>query len=415
MVRIVEQTENLDRVNVSVGKSSYDIYIGDVLGKLTDFVGASKYRAVRVLTDENVMAAGHLETTLGALRASGKKVSHGVLRAGEQFKHIRYYPEMMGKVDDPALDRKTLIIALGGGALGDEVGFVGATYLRGVDVAQMPTTPLSGADSSIGGKVGVDTDVGKNRVGAIIQPVAVFQHIPFFESFRNSPNRHYGYDSGWAETAKHAGISDALHPDLNSREVFFNLLERTADKIVEFDYETIRGAMLRNALVKGTVVEIDEKETGSRVGLNFGHTLGHPLETYMNRIFLARDSSGATVYPHGDAVGIGAHFVGRLSILQRTGLTTEEVERQRILYERLGVETRLPQEARSEEAFEEIFRIMAGDKKAISGVPQFVLQKRIGELQQTGDKQPDGSEAKGGYFLQPVSKEVLREAFEMIK
>lgn len=415
MVSIVRQSEDFDQVNVKVGNASYDIYIGTVLDQLTNFVGNSKYRAVRILTDQNVAEAGHLETTLDALRPTGKKISQGLLRAGEQFKHIKYFPEMFDQVDDPKLDRKTLFVALGGVVIGDEVGYLASAYLRGVDLVQMPTTPLSGADSSIGGKVGLDTSQGKNRVGATKQPVAVFQHIPFFKSFRNSPNRHYGYDSGWAETIKHAGISDGFHKDLKNERNFFESLVEDVTWIKNIYSPAIKRAMLRNALIKGHVVEVDEKETGLRVCLNFGHTFGHAFETYMNGKLLERHPDGSVVFPHGDAVGIGVNFASRISLLKSTGLSEEEVSDQKKLYYHLGVETRLPEEARTEEAFEEIFRNMAADKKSINGVPQFVLQKRIGTLQQTGDKQPDGSEAKGGYFLQPVEKQVLREAFEMIK
>ena len=412
MVAILKQSPEYDQVKVSVGKTAYDIFIGNVLGQLTDFVGNSKYRAVRVLTDQNVEKAGHLELVLDAIRQSGKKSSYGVLRAGEQFKHIKYFPEMIRAIDEPELDRKTLVVALGGGVIGDEVGFVAAAYLRGIDLVQMPTTPLSGADSSIGGKVGLDTDKGKNRVGAFKHPVAVFQHTPFFESFRNSPNRHYGYDSGWAETVKHAGIDDGLHPDIRDSVRFIDYLAQNAEGINSLDPNVIRGCMLRNALIKGHFVEVDEKESGKRVGLNFGHTFGHALETFMNGVLLKKYSDGSVVFPHGDAVGIGANFASRVSMARRSGLSAEEAIFQQRIYASLGIETAIPAEAR--DAFEEIFTLMAADKKSIGGIPQFVLQKRIGALQQTGDKQPDGAEAKGGYFLQPVDKETLREVFESI-
>ncbi len=416
MVKIVTQSERYDRVDVTVGKAAYPIYIGEVLSQLTEFIGNSKYRAVRVLTDPNLVRAGHLETVLDALKQSGKKSSHGILRAGEQFKHIKYFPDMIAAVDEPELDRKTLIVALGGGVVGDEAGFVASSYLRGVDLLQMPTTPLSGADSSIGGKLGVDTDKGKNRVGAIVQPVAVFQHTPFFESLRNSPDRHYGYDSGWAETLKHAGISDGFHPDLKTSTRFIDYLAQNLGGIRDMDPQVIRHCMLRNVIIKGQVVEIDERESGMRVGLNFGHTLGHPLETYMNRLLLAAHPDGSIVFPHGDAVGIGVNFAAYVSQWQgqdRT-LSVEEANLQEDLYRQLGIATKLPEEARSDRAFETIYKIMAGDKKAIGGVPQFVLQERIGKLEQTGDKQPDGAEAKGGYFLQPVKKEVLKECWDLL-
>ena len=413
MVEILAQTEKYDAVEVAVGKAVYPIYIGDVLEKLTEFVGNSKYSSVMVLTDSNLVKAGHLKTVLDALKKSGKKNSHGILRAGEQFKHKKYYSDMIDAVDEVELDRKTLLVALGGGVIGDEVGFVAATYLRGVDLLQMPTTPLSGADSSIGGKVGLDTDKGKNRIGDTKQPIAVFQHTPFYQSLKDPPIKHYGYDSGWAETVKHAGIDDGLHPQLGTQEKFIDYLEKNLEGLISFDEKVIRHCMLRNAIIKGNIVEIDEKESGMRVGLNFGHTFGHAFETFMNRILLERDPSGATVYPHGDAVGVGVHYAAWLSLLKGAGLTKSQLNRQLDIYQRLEIKTKLPKEA--QDTFEEIYSFMSADKKAISGMPQFVLQERLGQLQKTGDAQPDGSEAKGGYYLQPIEREVLKKAFEMIK
>ncbi|MBP7708190.1 3-dehydroquinate synthase [Candidatus Pacearchaeota archaeon] len=413
MVNILLQSKKYSQTKV-IGKNfSYDLYIGEVLSELENFIKNSNYRAIRILTDPNLVEAGHLKTLLNLLKNSGKKVSYGIIKAGEQFKHIKYFSEMIAAVDEPELDRKTLLIALGGGVIGDEVGYIASSYLRGVDLLQMPTTPLSAADSSIGMKVGIDTDKGKNRVGAFKAPVAVFIETSFFDSFKNSPNKHYGYDSSWAETIKHSCSYDALHKQLNSKEKFVDLVERSISGIKEFEKKTINPLMLRNIIAKGEVVETDPEESGARVGLNLGHTFGHAFETFMNRILIKKDPSGATVYPHGDAVGVGCHFAAWLAVLKKTGLTEADLKRQLKLYENLGIETRIPEEAKN--SFEEIYKIMAADKKAVSGKPLFVLQERLGKLKKISERQPDGSEALGGYYLQPIEKEFLLKAFEKIK
>ena len=239
-----------------------------------------------------------------------------------------------------------------------------------------------------------------------------FQIPVFFRTLDNPEVRHYGYDSGWSESLKHSGINDGFHPEIETSERYIDFLERNLQGIVNMDEEVIRHCMLRNAIIKGSIVEIDEKEQGCRVGLNFGHTFGHALETYMNNLYLQRDPSGATVFPHGDAVGIGAHFACWVSIMMGTGLEMDDLSRQVNLYNSLGIMTKVPREAAT--AFESVYDIMGADKKAINGVPQFVLQEDIGKLKQTRENQPNGDPAPGGYFLQPVEKDVLKEAFDCV-
>ena len=226
MVKIIEHSDNHDIVEVTLKGTSYNIYIGNVLQHLSEFVAKSKHRAVKVITDEHVRDVGHLDTILDALKGTGKPLFSGVLRAGEQYKHVKYAADMCRVIDEKGFDRKGLVIALGGGVIGDEVGWMAADYLRGVDLVQVPTTPLAAADSSIGGKVAIDTYEGKNRWGAFKQPLGVFQIPVFFRTLDNPEVRHYGYDSGWSESLKHSGINDGFHPEIETSERYIDFLER---------------------------------------------------------------------------------------------------------------------------------------------------------------------------------------------
>jgi 3-dehydroquinate synthase len=257
------------------------------------------------------------------------------------------------------LERKSFIVALGGGVIGDLAGFVAASYLRGIPFVQVPTTLLAQVDSSVGGKTGVNLKAGKNLVGAFYQPRLVLCDL---DTFKTLPDREF--KAGLAEVIKYGIIYDA---DLFAR------LERDMKKILRRDSKILSDVVARCCEIKADVVSQDETETGLRAILNFGHTIGHAIEAI----------SGYGKYLHGEAISIGQVAAAGLSS-QLTGLTENDVERIRTLFVTTGLPTaiRLNPSQR-----EKLFGAMRLDKKVSGGEIKFVLAEKIGAVK-WGQKVP---------------------------
>jgi 3-dehydroquinate synthase len=252
------------------------------------------------------------------------------------------------------LDRQSVVVALGGGVLGDAVGFFAATYLRGLRVVQVPTTLMAQVDSAIGGKTGINLPSGKNLVGAFHQPCLVVADPRVLASL---PAREFR--AGLAEVVKYGVIADPA---------LFRRLERRADAILAREPRELRAIVARCAASKARVVSRDERETkGLRATLNFGHTLGHALE--------AATRYGALV--HGEAVALGIAAAVRLS-RKFSGLPARDAERVLALLGRLGLPARLPKGARCPLA--KALAALLLDKKTAGGRPRFVLARRIGRV-----------------------------------
>lgn len=294
------------------------------------------------------------QQVLASLEAAGLQVNSLCYPAGEHHKNLR----MIGRLYEglyeltPALDRKTLLIALGGGVVGDMVGYVAATYLRGLDYLQVPTTLLAMVDSSVGGKTGVDFREGKNLVGAFHQPRAVVIDPNVLTTL---PRREVR--AGLAEVVKYGVIQD---PEL------LCYITRQAKLLQDIDPEAIAHVVARSCQLKAEVVTADEREeTGLRAILNFGHTIGHALEgaTHYRR------------YKHGEAVAIG--MVSAALIGEEAGVTPKEVTvALREALEALGLPQALPTDI-SDEA---LLALTARDKKAVVGEARFVLVEALGTV-----------------------------------
>ena len=312
-------------------------------------------RAARVVSPDTA----YVVTDLGALRhakraqasmeAAGIVTHVFVLPPGEQSKTLRSAGHLYDWLAGLRAERGHLLVAVGGGVVGDLAGFVAATYARGMRLAQVPTTVLAMMDSAIGGKTAVDLPQGKNMVGAFYQPSFVLEDARTLTSL---PRREAA--AGWAEAIKHGLILD---------EGLLRLLEEHADRILDLDEEIATGAIRRSAAVKAGVVSKDERETlGLRVLLNYGHTVGHAIEA----------ASGYGKYLHGEAVAVGmtaaAFIAGEMGML-----SAEDISRQRAAIDRYG----LPASVEGVDA-RAVREAMTMDKKTSAGVIRWVLLEGIG-------------------------------------
>lgn len=332
------------RIAVAPGDVTYDVVIGESVIEqcgvlLSEVSGASR---VAVLCDENV---GELlgSKVAAQIARGGFDVVPLTFPGGETSKNWQMAGEIIESLAEAGLDRSDLVVALGGGVVGDIVGFAAATYLRGVDFAQIPTTLLAQVDSSVGGKTGVDLRAGKNLAGAFKQPVVVIADTAVLSSLPETEWR-----SGLAEVAKSAVIDS---------DGFMSWLEVHASRLMDRESEAVADAVSRCVEFKAGVVSADERESGIRECLNYGHTLGHAIEVV----------SGYGTVPHGLAVAEGMRFAARLAV-EVTGASMEFVRRQDHLLDALGLpfmDARLP--------LDEILSAMQSDKKARKGVVRFVL------------------------------------------
>jgi 3-dehydroquinate synthase len=337
-----------------LGERSYPIYIGEKL-----YSDAAYYqrhisgKQVMVVTNETV-AALYLEATLAAL--SGFEVAHVVLPDGEEYKTLQILNHIYTALLESRFSRKCTLVALGGGVIGDMTGFAAATYQRGVDFIQVPTTLLSQVDSSVGGKTGVNHPLGKNMIGAFHQPLAVLADT---STLNTLDDRQYA--SGMAEVIKYGLIAD---------HDFFAWLECKMDALRERDPKLLATAIESSCRCKAEVVAADEREAGRRALLNLGHTFGHAIETGM----------GYGAWLHGEAVATGICMASDLS--WRLGwLGQEEFSRACALVERAGLPTVPP----SELGIERFISLMSVDKKVLDGKMRLVLLKGIGNACVTGE------------------------------
>ena len=219
---------------------------------------------------------------MGSLQQAGFIADYIDFPAGEEHKNIRTYEVVMNSLLslEPPIDRKSIIIALGGGVVGDLAGFVAATALRGIDFVNVPTTLLADVDAAIGGKTGIDAPTGKNLIGAFHQPRAVIIDPTVLKTL---PASQMG--NGLAECVKHGVIRDAT---------LLDFIEENADKIFSFDADILTELIARNVAIKSAVVAADEREAGQRAHLNFGHTIGHAIEA----------AGGYGLVSHGQAVSL---------------------------------------------------------------------------------------------------------------
>lgn len=342
-------------VQVSLGAHAYDIHIGNgLLSQITQHVGAQG-RALRVLTDEHV-AALHLPALLSGLGINAEQVL--VVKPGEPNKSWAGAEQVLDWMLSQKLARDAVLLAFGGGVVGDLAGFCAAIYQRGIAFVQVPTTLLAMVDSSVGGKTGVNHARGKNLIGAFHQPQAVIADLDLLKTL---PRRELA--AGAAEVVKYGMLGDAT---------FFNALEAGGiDRLMALDAETSAAVVARCCVLKAKIVAEDEFETnGRRALLNLGHTFGHAVETY----------TGYTQWLHGEAVGLGLVMAADLSA--RLGwISAADAARCTAVVARAGLPIKPPVGMQPAD----FRRLMAGDKKVAAGQLRFVLLKALGEAVLTAD------------------------------
>jgi 3-dehydroquinate synthase len=340
-------------VHLPLGSRSYDIKIGGgLLASLGEQCAQLRLeKRCAIISDTNVSTHYAAATSQALLEAGFQPVTVEV-PAGEMAKSLKTVQACYDQLAAQHLERRSFIVALGGGVVGDLAGFVAATYLRGIAFIQIPTTLLAQVDSSVGGKVGVNLKSGKNLVGAFHQPRLVLCDL---DTLKTLPEREFR--SGLAEVIKYGIIYDAG---------LFGELERVMPKILARDAETLARVIARSCEIKAEVVQQDETEGGLRAILNFGHTVGHALEAI----------SHYGKYLHGEAISIGQVAAAKLSN-QMAGLAQEEVQRIIDLFRNAGLPTSLEWNGAERK---KLIAAMKHDKKVAAGEVKFVLARRIGKV-----------------------------------
>ena len=332
----------------AVEAASYRIEIGtEILGSVYDRIEADFSQHNKfVVTDKNLVSAGHLRTLLGQ-----RDVPVFVIDPpGETSKNIDTVVSIIEAMEKASLGRDTLVIALGGGTVGDIAGFAASVFKRGVPIVQIPTTTVAQADSAVGGKTGVDSSISKNAFGAFWQPATVYIDVATLTTLEDREFR-----AGLVESIKHALIADSE---------YFDFLEKNIDAILERKLDMLEKIAYLNCKIKAAVVEADPNEKNQRRMLNYGHTVGHAVES----------ASGFQLL-HGEAVAVGIIAAGLIEI--ELGLARpDRLDRVRKILKKLGVPTAIPLNLTQNTLLEAIKR----DKKAVNKWPKFVLINKIGHV-----------------------------------
>lgn len=348
------------RINVALERNPYDVVIGDgvlgTVGEELSRIGAKPGRKILVVSNADV-AGPYGEACLNSLKAQGYNVEMLVIDAGEDQKHLQTVSQIHDAAFAFKLERSSMMLALGGGVVGDMTGFAAATWLRGIGVTQVPTTLLAMVDASIGGKTGVNHPGGKNLIGAFHQPNLVLIDPKTLDTL---PIREFR--AGMAEVIKYGILGD---PDL------FNELEACEDPSNPegLGREKLESILRRSAAAKARIVAADEREGGLRAVLNYGHTFGHVVEALC----------GYGTWLHGEAVALGMVAVGELAV-QRGNWSRIDAERQKRLIAKAGLPTTWPE--LNQEA---VLQTLQGDKKVRDGQLRFVIPTGVGSVEIQND------------------------------
>jgi 3-dehydroquinate synthase len=339
----------MQTIRVALGERSYPVHVGQGLIEQIGLITTHLPQPRVALVTNTTVAPLYLDRAVSAFERQGVKVVPIVLPDGEDHKDWQTLNLVFDALLQHKCDRKTALVALGGGVIGDITGFAAATFMRGVPFAQMPTTLLAQVDSSVGGKTGINHPLGKNMLGAFHQPLAVLADIDTLSTLPDNELK-----AGIAEIIKHGAIRDAA---------YFEWLEHNIERMLARDADALTQAIVRSVEIKAEIVALDERESGLRALLNFGHTFGHAIEAGL----------GFGTWLHGEAVGSGMVMAADLS--QRLGLIDAAASRRiRELIRRAG----LPDTGPDLDA-DRYMDLMSVDKKAEGGKLRFVLLRGIGQ------------------------------------
>ena len=352
-------------------KSSYTIVIGaeflpTVLLQIKKLL---PQRELFLITDANIAKTKHLKNLTGKQNLP----CYVITPAGEKSKNIKTVTKIMEEMEKRALGRDCAVIALGGGTVGDVAGFVAAIYKRGVPVVQIPTTTVSQADSAIGGKTGVDSSISKNAYGVFRHPAAVFIDVSILKTLDDRQ-----FNAGLVESIKHALIAD---------KDYFTYLQNNLNDILARKYKSLEYIAAKNCRIKAVVVEDDPYEKNKRRILNYGHTIGHAVESASNYKLL-----------HGQAIAIG--IIAANIIEQKLGLGNKKrLEILKQLFKKLDINLKIPKAITKRQ----IIGIISRDKKAVRKWPRFVLLEKTGRVL-----------CKNGDYAHQVSRKIVEETIDIL-
>lgn len=352
-------------VNVNINEKkaySYPVFIADNLLKnaweyITKYTGANKFLVVTNKTIKKLYPDTLVHPNAEFI----------VLEDGEHYKNFDTYKQIMEKALEMKLERKDAIIAFGGGVVGDITGFCAATYLRGIDFIQIPTTLLAQVDSSVGGKVAINTRFGKNLVGAFYQPKIVLADTSTLNTLDNRQ-----FKTGLAEVVKYAFIEKTAKCDYG----FFEFMSKNSEKIMAKEPQVLKEMIKICCEIKAQVVNEDERESGIRAILNFGHTFAHAIEKVTN----------FTHFTHGEAVAVGMKLAFDLAKNQKA-ITTDYYSEALALLAKYGLTYILPPQA----THSALIEAMAFDKKVLGGKVRFVLPCEFAQVSIVSDIPPEKS------------------------
>ncbi len=342
----------MENLRVELGERSYDIVIGsgtlDRFGERLPAFGLSP----RIALVSNPTVYGlYGDHVIESIRRQGFECMEVIIPDGEEYKSMASLQQIYDRLLAHRLDRTSALVALGGGVIGDITGFAASTYMRGIAYLQVPTTLLAQVDSSVGGKTGVNHPLGKNMIGTFWQPGLVWIDIHTLSTLKRRELL-----AGLAEVIKYGVIHDSG---------LFDYLETERERILRLEEDALAHIIRRSCEIKAEVVSKDEREAGVRAILNYGHTIGHGLET----------ATDYKEFLHGEAVAVGMCLEARLSA-RLSLIGKEEAARIRHLIDAYGLPTHIPSHI-DEEA---ILAAMQLDKKAVAGELRFVLPERIGRV-----------------------------------
>jgi 3-dehydroquinate synthase len=341
----------MQTLKVNLADRSYPIHVGaGILAQAGEFLAQAGLRGKVAVVTNPTVAQLYLDTVHDSLSRAGFDVMPVLIPDGEQHKNLTSLAAIYDRLISQRFERKSCILALGGGVVGDLAGLAAATYLRGVPYVQVPTTLLAQVDSSVGGKTGVNHQDGKNLIGAFYQPRLVLIDVAALESL---PHRELV--AGIAEVIKYGVIEDPA---------LFSLLEESMEKVLGLDRQLLIPVIATSCAIKARVVEKDEREDDYRAVLNFGHTIGHALEAV----------TGYRKFLHGEAVGIGMAQAATISV-QQGFCEQRSLDRIRKVIKKAGLPLEIPPDA-SRQA---LIQGMEVDKKSAGGKIRFVMCAGIGK------------------------------------
>ncbi len=347
-----QKRKSMEKIMVELAERSYGIYIGSgTLDKLGEMLGPFGFSPRIAMVSNPTILSLYGNRVSGSILRAGFDLITVTIPDGEEFKDLSWVQHIYDALLGHRLDRSSALLALGGGVIGDITGFASSTYMRGIAYIQIPTTLLAQVDSSVGGKTGVNHRLGKNMIGTFWQPGMVWIDT---DTLKTLPERQLL--AGLAEVIKYGIIRD---------EELFAFLENNRENILSLDTRALTHIIKRSCEIKSDIVSRDERESGLRAILNFGHTVGHAIET----------ATGYTRFLHGEAVALGMYVEAKLARI--LGFTVDEhVQRIKSLLDAYGLPVIIPPDI----MIEDLMSSMKLDKKAVAGELKIVLPEKIGSV-----------------------------------